>query len=101
MSLFRLAAVCLTCACGAWCQTPTGSIDGKVVDLIGEALTDVTVQAKNTGNGKLYRTTSAAGGVYALKDLPAGTYEVMVSVSGYSGFDQKDVAVAAAKTTAF
>jgi hypothetical protein len=79
----------------------TGTIEGRVVDPIGEAIANATVQAKNTADGKLFRATSAAGGAYAFRDLPAGTYEVTAGVPGYNGFDAKNVAVAAAKTTAF
>jgi hypothetical protein len=101
MSIVKLAAACLVCAGVVWCQNPTGTIEGQVLDPVGEALTNVTVQAKNTVNGKLFRATTSAGGAYAFKDLPAGSYEVMATVPGFNGFDQKNVAVAAAKTTTF
>jgi hypothetical protein len=99
MRVIQLASLCLTCTGVVWCQGPAGRIEGRVVDPIGEAVVNVTVQAKNTADGKLFRANTAAGGAYTLKDLPAGTYEVMATISGYSGFDQKNVAVSGAKTT--
>ncbi len=101
MRLLRTAVVTAFFAAAAFAQNDRGSIEGRVLDPVGEALTNVIVQAKNLVSGKGFRATTAGGGAYAFKDLPAGTYEVMASVAGFNGFDQKNVAVAAAKTTAF
>jgi hypothetical protein len=101
MRLTQSAVLSLCFAVTAFSQDVTGSLEGRVVDPIGEAIPNATVQAKNTVNGKLFRATTAAGGAYVFKDLPAGPYEVMATVSGYSGFDQKNITVSAAKTSTF
>jgi len=99
MSIAKLSAIFLTCAVAVWCQSTPGTIEGLVIDPIGQAVVNASVQAKNTAD-KVFRTTSAANGSYAFRDLPAGTYEITAAVSGYNAFNQKNVVVAAAKTTA-
>lgn len=83
----------------AYAQDEKGAIQGKVSDPVGAILPNAPVQAKNTVNGKLYRTTSSSTGAYSLTDLPAGKYEVIVAIGGLKAFDGKDIAVLAAKTT--
>jgi len=100
MNLCRFGVVCALFTAMTFAQTQPGAIEGKVLDPIGAGLANETVQAKNTKNGKLFRATSAADGSYVLKDLPAGSYEVIASVPGFRGFDEKNVAVSSAKTTA-
>lgn len=93
--------VVLALAAAAFAQSDHGAMEGRVLDPVGEALTNVTVQAKHIVDGKLFRATTTAGGAYAFKDLPAGAYEVTVAVPGFSGFSEKNVTVTAAGTTTF
>jgi hypothetical protein len=79
-------------------QSGTGAIQGTVADPVGAILANAPVQAKNTATGMVYKASSAATGSFSLADLPAGNYDVTVTIPGLKGFARKDVAVLAAKT---
>jgi hypothetical protein len=75
-----------------------GAIAGSVADPFGTARASAPVQAKSTATGRVYKASSTASGSYTLADLPAGTYDVSVTIPGLKGYERKGVAVAAAKT---
>ena len=79
-------------------QSDKGTLQGTVSDPVGVALANAPVQAKNAGTGMIYKATSAATGRYSLADLPAGQYEVSVTIPGLKPFSRGNVAVLAAKT---
>ena len=84
----------------AFGQGDKGAISGVVSDPLGAMFNGAPVQAKNAGTGAVQRATSAKDGRYTIPDLPAGAYEISVSVPGLRGFTQAGVRVQAAKTTA-
>lgn len=61
----------------------TGAIVGTV-SADGIAVPGAPVQARNTVTGATFRTLGSAAGDYVLAQLPAGTYEVSVTVPGFS-----------------
>jgi hypothetical protein len=79
-------------------QSGPGAISGTIFDPLGAIASNVTVQAKNTGSGNVYKAASSATGEYVLANLPPGTYDVSVNIPGLRGFDHKGVTVQAAKT---
>jgi hypothetical protein len=56
------------------------------------------VEAKNTETGTLYDVVSTATGNYTLSQLPAGTYELAVTVPGFKKFIRENVVVSVAGT---
>jgi len=78
-------------------QTGAGSIEGTVFDPPGAIVPGAPVQARNADTGKAYRGTSAVDGTYKIPDLPAGRYDVSVTVGGLRNWEQKNVAVQAIK----
>jgi hypothetical protein len=76
-----------------------GMIAGTVLDPAGKIVSNAPVQAKNTATGSVHKAASAANGTYTLADLPAGSYDISVFVPGLRGYEKKNVAVEAAKTS--
>jgi len=89
----RLAACVFVFALGALAQRG-GSITGRVVDLVGEAVAAAPIQATNAATNAIYKATSSGNGSYRLGPLPAGAYEVSVAAAGFNPYAQK-VAVSA------
>ena len=79
-------------------QANLGSIVGTLRDP-DDVVMNAPIQAKSAATGKVYTTTSAAGGRFTLKDLPAGTYQVRVPQLGIrtTPYVKEDVVVAAGK----
>ena len=94
MKLFLL----FLAAIAAFGQTDRGAIAGAVKDPVSGILAGAMVQAKNAATGDLHTASSSAQGVYTLTDLPAGTYDVSLSVPGMAPFALRGVAVSAGNT---
>jgi hypothetical protein len=78
---------------------PTGSISGTVTDSVSSAaLVGATVQALQ-GATVVQTTTTIAGGTYSLSSLPAGSYTVTASMSGYTTGTINNVMVTAGTNT--
>lgn len=66
-------------------QGDAGSLAGTVTDELGGVLPGATVTARNTATGLSRSAISGAGGEYEMARLPAGSYEVDVSLPGFLG----------------
>jgi len=82
----------------AFCQGDHGTIAGVVKDPVGGIVAGAAVQATNTATGAVHKGTSSKQGAYSLADLPAGTYDVALTLPGLAPFSQKGVAVGPGKT---
>ena len=78
-----------------------GTLGGIVSNPVGELLANAPVQAKNSDTGTIFKASSSAKGSYSIPDLPAGKYDVSVTIGGLKPFERKSLAVAAGKTTQF
>jgi Carboxypeptidase regulatory-like domain len=100
--MIRITLVLLLVAFGSngSAQTGTGSIRGTVTSPDGPVVA-APVRAKHQSTGKIFSTTSANSGQFALTDLPAGIYEVSVPPIGLANapFVQRNVNVEAGQTT--
>src|SRR5687768_110186 len=82
----------------AWAQT--GSIEGAVKDESGAAMPGVTVDITSTALIERTRSTVSDGaGNYQFLRLPAGTYSVKFSLSGFRTLEQPDIVVNANRTS--
>jgi len=89
-----LAVLLLPALAGA--QT-NGLISGTVTDKSGAAVVGATVVIANTG-GNLTRTTETnADGVYVASALPSGTYNIVVTATGFQKFEAKGVVLEVAQ----
>ncbi|MBV9771195.1 MAG: TonB-dependent receptor [Bryobacterales bacterium] len=78
-------------------QGGNGTITGTVSDPTGLPVAGANVQARNVETGVMYSGASTSAGNYAIADLPVGTYELTVTVSGFKTYTHTSLAVDAAK----
>jgi hypothetical protein len=74
-------------------QTQGGGIAGTVYDSAGETVAEAPVQVRNVQSGFVSKAMTSAEGKYALTNLPAGTYQILVSVAGLQPYRGKSLTV--------
>ena len=79
-------------------QTDRGTITGTVADSTGAVVSAAAVQARNVDTGGVYPAASSTTGNYTIAGLPAGTYELTVTVPGFKKFVRTGLIVQAAQT---
>src|SRR6185436_11721637 len=94
MRTTRLAIGLLAVAFITVAQTDRGTITGTVSDPTGAVIANAVIEAKNVANGQTYTATSTETGNYTLPQLPAGSYEVTVSVQGFKKFTRQGLTLA-------
>ncbi|HVT95904.1 MAG TPA: carboxypeptidase regulatory-like domain-containing protein [Acidobacteriaceae bacterium] len=72
-----------------------GGIRGQVADPSGAVIPNATIVVLDTAGKTVGKTTSDAGGVYAVHGIPPGTYSVWVTAEGFAAWRVPNVAVAA------
>jgi hypothetical protein len=71
----------------------SGQIQGTINDANGSAVAGATVEAAQQDSG-LHRTvTSSSDGGYNLPDLPVGPYQLKVSGTGFSSYQQSGIVI--------
>src|SRR5580700_8994815 len=79
--------VCLSiCAFAAFAQSDRGTITGTIVDPAGAVIAGAMIDAKNVATGAVYPTASSDTGKYTIAQLPAGNYELTVTVPGFKKY---------------
>ena len=68
----------------AQAQTVTGNITGIVTDPSGAAVAGATVTARDVRTGVDTQATTNGSGVYSIRFLPIGQYELTVKASGFA-----------------
>src|SRR5262245_27043997 len=79
-------------------QSDRGTITGTVSDPAGAVVASAPVQARNTETGVLYDGATSATGNYTLVQLPAGAYELTVTVPGFKKYTRTGLQVQVAQT---
>jgi outer membrane receptor protein involved in Fe transport len=78
------AVVCLVCGDAVWAQTAVSTLSGRVLDQNGDAASGATVTAHNTATSAEWSATAGNDGRFVLQFLPPGTYDVEVTLTGFS-----------------
>ena len=65
----------------------TGSITGTVRDTTGAVIPGAKVTLRNTAQGSIYKTISNGNGDYLVAGLPAGRYDLSISVKDFKGYE--------------
>src|SRR5579864_2123756 len=92
-------AICsLAFAFGAFGQSDRGTITGTISDPSGAVAPGAPVEIRNVENGLVYRAASSATGNYTLTQLPAGQYELSVTVPGFKKYVRQSITVDVAET---
>jgi len=87
------ALLSLLCA-AMLAQTISGDLTGAIFDASGAIVANATVTAKNEATGVETSTKSTATGEYRISNLPAGSYTVTVSATGFGPTQTKGILVA-------
>jgi hypothetical protein len=93
MRTISTIAFVLLCSGAAVAQSDRGTITGTIADPAGAVVANAMVQAKNVETAAIYDVASTTTGNYTLSQLPAGTYELSVTVQGFKKFIRENVTV--------
>src|SRR5436305_12444949 len=80
-------------------QSDRGTITGTVSDPAGAMIPSAAVVATNPETGVEFRTQTTSTGNYTIPNVPSGTYDVNVEMSGFRKYQQKGVGVQVATTS--
>jgi Carboxypeptidase regulatory-like domain/TonB dependent receptor len=93
-----LLALCLsTLMHPLFAQTGTGTLRGQITDPSGSAVANATVLITTPAGAAITATTNRDG-IYEVKGLAPGKYEVKVVAQGFTEFDSPSVDVTAGQT---
>lgn len=74
-------------------QNIHGSFTGVVTDTSGSVAPNALITARNTGTGAAFTARSDGEGVYWIRNLPVGVYDLAGELAGFQKFDVKGVRV--------
>jgi len=90
------------CACffalSTFAQSDRGTITGTVADASGAMIPSAPVEIRNVETGAIYQAGTSGTGNYTLTQLPAGKYELTVTVPGFKKFVRTNIQVNVAET---
>ena len=93
-----LCSLCLLLTISAaFAQTDRGTITGTIWDPTGAMIGGAAVTAKNTQSGAEYQAASTGTGNFTLALLPAGTYELTATMTGFKKYVRPGVIVSVAQ----
>src|SRR5882724_8847930 len=64
-------------------QTVTGTILGQIQDQQGAAIGKAEITARSVDTGAIRKTIADDSGAYQITSVPAGSYEVSTSITGF------------------
>src|SRR5262249_50640084 len=79
-------------------QSDRGTITGTVSDPAGAVIASAAIEARNVATGAVYPVASSTTGNYTIAQLPAGSYELTVTVMGFKKFVRTGLVVEVAGT---
>jgi len=91
LAVFLLSVCVLLSISGAWAQTGTTSLHGKVVDSSHATVPGAKVTLANQTQGFLRSVDTPSTGEFELVALPPGTYVLSVEKEGFRRFEQRDL----------
>ena len=78
-------------------QVGNGTITGFVTDPAGGVVAGSPVRVMNVDTGVVFSGAASSAGLYAIPDLPVGTYSVTVTLSGFKSYTHTNLALGAAQ----
>src|SRR5690348_12305428 len=91
-------ALSFLAALGAFAQSDRGTITGTVSDPAGAVIASAAIEARSVATGAVYAAASSATGNYTIAQLPAGNYELAVTVPGFKRYLREGLQVEVAGT---
>jgi len=96
VSVFTLLSISI-----AHSQSEKGQISGQVTDPQGLAITKAKVEIVNQDTSAKRETETDEAGRYAVTDVAAGRYQVVVKAEGFADFLSEDITLAPGQSLAF
>src|SRR5689334_3494362 len=93
-----LSVLSLIAASAIYGQSDRGTMTGTIIDPAGAVVGSAAVKARNTETSAVYPVASSSTGNYTIPSLPAGTYELTVTVPGFKKFVRTGLIIQAAQT---
>src|ERR1700732_2167532 len=82
----------------AFAHTPRATITGTTADPLGAVVPNAAIEAKSADGGEIYKAGSTGTGNFTISQLPAGTYDLSVTVPGFKKFVRPGIIVQDAQT---
>jgi hypothetical protein len=90
-NIFRIILFNTLAAASYWClsppslhaQTVSGTILGTIQDQQGGVIPNAEISTRNTETGQVRKTNADSSGNYRISSVPAGSYEVSATASGF------------------
>ena len=70
-----------------------GNLVGTVVDPSGAVVPDATIQIRNVATGQARSQQSDASGQFQVRELPSGSYRLVVRREGFSVYDNPNISI--------
>lgn len=77
----------------ALCQDPTGTLEGQVSDPSGALIPNAAVTITNGATGFTASQHASGSGAFRFSFLPVGSYQLLVSVKGFSSYDATNIRI--------
>src|SRR5579862_3660358 len=97
MRSIHVGVCLLLAALGAAAQSDRGTITGTVTDPAGAVIAGAPVEARNAQTGAVYQAATSNTGNYTVAQLPAGTYELTVTVPGFKKYTRQNLDIEVAQ----
>src|ERR1051326_2030835 len=88
----------LLLAVAAQAQGDRGTITGTVSDPAGAVVASAAIEVRNAETGVVYQTTTTSTGNYTVAQIPAGTYELTVTLPGFKRYVRQNLLVETEQT---
>jgi Carboxypeptidase regulatory-like domain len=88
VSLLWMATSTLT-----FCQLPSGTINGRVIDPQGNIVVGAHVTVTNNGKSLSRESLTNSDGLYAIPSLPPGVYDLRVESAGFAVSEAHNLAL--------
>jgi hypothetical protein len=88
----------LTTTAMLFAQADRGTITGTIADPAGAVVPGAPIELRNIETGSSFKVASTETGNYTAANLPAGTYEMTVNVSGFKKYNRTNIQVQVAQT---
>ncbi|MBV8820788.1 MAG: carboxypeptidase regulatory-like domain-containing protein [Acidobacteriaceae bacterium] len=85
-------------AASGFAQGDRGTITGTIGDPAGAVVAGAAVETRNVETGATYQAATTTTGNYTLAELPAGSYELSVSVPGFKKYVRQGLTVQVGQT---
>src|SRR5712692_5163176 len=94
----RIAVSLFLISLAAFAQSDRGTITGTISDPAGAVVASAAIEARSVQTGAVYNAASSTTGNYTLAQLPAGAYEMTVTVPGFKKYVRQNIEVQVAQT---